>query len=66
MYIEGVTDRIEHIKDKMGVKEGDLEYPSLTMASVITPEVAVETEQDELLKSVNRALEEIRIIETNR
>ena len=44
MYIEGVKERIEHIKDKMGVQEADLEYPNLTMNSVITPEAVLETE----------------------
>lgn len=29
MYVEGVRDRIEEIKIKVGVKESDLEYPTL-------------------------------------
>ena len=29
MYVEGVRDRIEEIKEKVGVKESDLEYPTL-------------------------------------
>lgn len=29
MYIDGVRDRISEIKDKIGINEHDLEYPTL-------------------------------------
>ena len=39
MYVDGVRERIDEIQEKVGVKESDLEYPTLTMQSVGTPKV---------------------------
>lgn len=33
MYVEGVKERVEEIKVKAGVKESDLEYPTLSIPS---------------------------------
>ena len=33
MYVEGVRERVEEIKVKAGVKESDLEYPTLSIPS---------------------------------
>ena len=47
MYVDGVRERIEEIKEKVGVKESDLEYPTLTIQSVGTPKVEVNASEND-------------------
>lgn len=49
MYVEGVRERIDEIKEKIGVKESDLEYPTLTIASPVSPKEATEEDRDPLI-----------------
>ena len=47
MYVDGVRERIDEIQEKVGVKESDLEYPTLIMQqSVRTPKVVTNSEDD--------------------
>lgn len=71
MYVEGVRDRIEEIKEKVGVKESDLEYPTLP------PSVEEDTlrkrhediTKDSKLKleeQIDYAVENVEVIQENR
>ena len=47
MYVDGVKDRVEEIKVKAGVKESDLEYPTLSIPSqemqMVNPAITVDS-----------------------
>ena len=47
MYVDGVRERIDEIQEKVGVKESDLEYPTLILQrSVDTPKVTANSEDE--------------------
>lgn len=71
MYVEGVRDRIEEIKDKVGVKESDLEYPTLPPG---VEEETLRNRDHDLTKETKLKLEEqvelsianVEVIQENR
>ena len=73
MYIEGVKERVDEIKVKAGVREQDLEYPTLSIPSNemhVNPAVTIDSNRSanskQLMADTDKALQEIRIVECNR
>jgi len=68
MYIDGVKDRISEIKDKIGISEHDLEYPTLPNKLEMN-QAGSQNSLEEGMKLDERAdkvLKEIEIVENNR
>jgi len=69
MYVDGVRERITEIKEKIGINEHDLEYPTLPNGIEMKNKEDSQNPLDTNMKLEDRAdkvLKEIAIVENNR